>query len=134
MDERRNPRVVSDKSIHFRRNRITTAVRLYNLSVDGCMVATTENALNARDYIEIEFEEGIGAEGEVVWAGGNIAGIRFFGRLHPVVVQYFGYRLRSNSFNEKRPRDRFGRILRSLPVMIARADTLNVVKRRRQRT
>lgn len=90
-------------------------MRLYDLSVDGCMVVTLGGKAKARDAIGITFEEGIEAQGEVVWATGGYAGIRFCDPLHPVIVQYLGYRQPAASFASKVPCDAFGRVLPNLP-------------------
>ena len=92
---------------------------MYDLSVDGCMIEALEGSFAEGDVLSIEFEQEIGAEGEVVWQRENCMGIRFFKRLHPVIVQYLGFVEAGacfGSFDKKPPRDKSGRLFEDLPV------------------
>lgn len=116
MDERSAERLVTDREVTCFFRGIPTKAFMYDLSVDGCMVDGLGASIAEGDVLSLKFEEEIGAKGQVVWQRNGCAGIHFFESVHPVIVQYLGFRRPAEAFETKLPRDRFGRLLEALPI------------------
>ena len=81
-------------------------VALYNLSSGGCMIESRSKLLKQGATVALTMRERIEVDGKVAWRIGNNAGIRFDQKLHPKVVEQFGYD--DEEFDRHDPRDRFG--------------------------
>lgn len=114
MKSRASERVVADREVTCRFGGRKSIVLMYDLSVDGCMIDATDLEVTAGDPILLDLLDERSTSGEVVWQKAGCAGIRFAEPLHPVLVQYLGFRQPAEPFQAKLPRDRFGRLLPGL--------------------
>lgn len=114
-DDRAADRVATEKAVACTIRGQSSTALMYDLSVDGCMIGDLSDALVVGQTITIEFVEDIASVAEVVWQRSGCAGIRFAERLHPVVVQFLGFKQPSYLFDQKPPCDGFGRLFPELP-------------------
>ncbi len=114
MDERASKRVAVDKEIECRVGGRSARVLLYNLSVGGCMIETSNGLVSEGDWASLKLSDTILAGGVVIWQIGRNAGIRFEQALHGAIVEFLGFKPSIQSFDHAWPRDRFGRPLPEL--------------------
>ena len=120
MTSRASERFVTDREVSCRFAGRKAIVLMYDLSVDGCMIDAADLEVTAGDPIVLDLLDERSTSGEIVWEKAGCAGVRFTEPLHPVIVQYLGFRQPADPFRAKLPRDRFGRLLPGLSSSASR--------------
>jgi hypothetical protein len=62
------------------------SLELDALTPDGCEVVPTSPWHGDCDFVRLLIDGRVTINGQVAWRSGNRAGVRFFGQIHPVVV------------------------------------------------
>ena len=62
------------------------SLELDALTPDGCEVVPTSPWHGDCDFLRLLIDGRVTINGQVTWRSGNRAGVRFFGQIHPVVV------------------------------------------------
>ena len=115
MDGRAHKRVVVDREIECHIDDRMELVFLYDLSISGCMIEISQGQLHIGDCVQVKLTHFIKAHGEVVWQIEQNAGVRFREPLPELLVERMGFQPTTTRFEDIAPRDRFGRLLPSLP-------------------
>ena len=115
MDGRAHRRVVVDREIECRIDDRKEQVFLYDLSISGCMIEISQGQLTIGDSVVVKLTHFVQAHGQVVWQIEQNAGVRFEAPLPDLLVERLGFQPNTTRFEDLAPRDRFGRLLPSLP-------------------
>ncbi len=70
--------------------RVAFPIAIANISCDGCEVEASGDWEDAYDFLHLTIDERIEINGKIVSLDGRKASIRFFGELHPCVVEGLG--------------------------------------------
>ena len=62
------------------------AVAISNISCDGCSAEAECGWAEDCDFLHLRIDDRIEVNGRVLWHKGKRAGIRFFGQIHPQVI------------------------------------------------
>ncbi len=65
-------------------------INISDISCEGCWVEATGDWEAAHDFLHLTIDERIEINGKVISLDGRKAWIRFFGELHPTVVEGLG--------------------------------------------
>ena len=79
------------------------------------MIEISRGQFKVGDRLLLKLTHFIETHGEVVWQFGGNAGVRFDERLPDMLVEKLGFQPTTTPFEDISPRDRFGRLLPSLP-------------------
>ncbi|MCB2058960.1 MAG: PilZ domain-containing protein [Novosphingobium sp.] len=116
MDSRADRRFVVDKDIECQIDGRVERAFLYDLSISGCMIEISKGQFEVGNALVLKLTHFIEAYGQVVWQIGENAGVRFEEQLPDVLVEKLGFQPITTPFEDILPRDRFGRLLPSLPA------------------
>jgi hypothetical protein len=117
MDERRVERVVTDVEVVCQVRETSYQLQVYDLSTRGCMLAgSTDTTLADGESLVLNFLHGTTVPGHVAWRRGNCFGLQFDTELQDVVVRHLGYKIPGEHSDLFVSRDRFGRLLKPLPL------------------
>ena len=115
MDGRAHRRFIVDREIDCLIGDRKEQVFLYDLSISGCMIEISQGQFHIGDSVMVKLTHFVEARGEVVWQFEQNAGVRFGEPLPDLLVERLGFRPNMARFEDITPRDRFGRLLPSLP-------------------
>lgn len=110
MDERTAKREVVDPEVALTVNGKACRARLYDLSMDGCMIDIAGSfAAHAGDAIGLDLPDAGAIQGTLIWTRGPFGGAKFTPRLHQQLVTRLGFHPRPQPASPFR--DQFGRRL-----------------------
>ena len=111
MDARNWSRHIVEKEVPCIIGEIAVPAFLYDLCAGGCMVELGDSRGVIGQRVIVDLYELDTACGEAVWQSGRCVGVRFDVPVHEAVVRHIGFTPPILPFEEKAPRDRFGRML-----------------------
>ena len=65
-------------------------IAISEITSDGCACEASVDWEEDCDFLHLRIADRIDVNGRVLWQNGKLAGIRFFGQIHPAVVDELG--------------------------------------------
>lgn len=108
MDETTYDRTITERFVVCHFDDKTELVLLCDLSVAGCTVEAPES-LRKGVRVAVQLLDNVERAGNVTWLKAGHAGIQFDNSIHPVIVQYLGFRQSAAARSSTRSPERIGR-------------------------
>ena len=66
------------------------AISLSDISCEGCKAEASADWAEDCEFVQLRIDDRIDINGRISWHEGRRAGIRFFGQIHPAVIDQLG--------------------------------------------
>lgn len=87
MADQRKARTQTDVTARCDLDEASFGIAISDISCEGCLIEAGRTWDEDSEFLHLRIDGRIDVNGQMVWHEGKRAGIRFFGQIHPLVVE-----------------------------------------------